>query len=76
MKALITSACLVNFGDDKGGVHQAEGALIDAPKDQVTALVNAGRALYVNKSDDPDKAGGNTATEAMLAAAADMAKAA
>lgn len=76
MKVLITEPCLVNFGDDHGGVHQAAGALPDVPKDQAIALANAGRALYVERKDDPDKNGRNTAPPEMLKAAQEMAKAA
>lgn len=73
-KLLIIEACMVNFADDRGGVHQSAGDLPDVPKDAARALVTAGRALYVNKTDDPDKQGRNTASREMLQAAEAMAK--
>lgn len=76
MKLLIIEACLVNHGDDRGGVHESAGALPDVPKDIARQLVAANRALYVNKADDPDKGGKSTATREMLAAAEEMARAA
>lgn len=72
MKILILAACLINFADDKGGIHHDEGETPDVPKDAATALVRSGRALYVNKSDDTDKGGRNTASKEMLAAAKAM----
>lgn len=74
MKLLIIEACLVNFGDDFGGVHQCAGDLPDVPKDTARALVSSGRALYTAKTDDPDKSGRNTATPDMMRAAEAMAK--
>lgn len=73
-KLLIIEACMVNFADDRGGVHQSAGDLPDVPKDAARALVTAGRALYANKTDDPDKQGRNTASREMLQAAEAMAK--
>lgn len=75
-KLLITEATLVNYGDDRGGVHEDAGALINPGKDTADALVRIGRALYVEKKDDPDKSGRNTASADMLAAAEALAKAA
>lgn len=75
MKMLITEPCLVNFGDDRGGIHQDAGDLPDVPKDQAIALANVGRALYTDRKDDPDKSGRNTATSEMLKAAQELAKA-
>lgn len=73
-KMLIIEACMVNHGDDRGGVHQSAGDMPDVPKDAARALVSAGRALYVNKNDDTDKHGRNTASREMLAAAEAMQK--
>lgn len=72
MKILILAACLINFGDDKGGIHHDEGQTPDVPKEAATALVRSGRALYVNRTDDTDKGGRNTASKDMLAAAKAM----
>lgn len=69
MKLLILAACLINLGDDAGGIHHDEGQTADVPKDAATALVRSGRALYVSRTDDPDKGGRNTASKDMLAAA-------
>lgn len=68
-KILILSPVVVNFGDDRGGVHVPRAGLPDVPRDEARALVNAGRALYTNRADDPNKAGANTATPEMLKAA-------
>ncbi len=65
MKALIIEPCQVNYGDDRGGVHEPEAALIDARADVVRRLVAAQRALYVEKKDDPAK-GRDTAEPALL----------
>ena len=74
-KLLIIEPCLVNYGDDRGGVHQSAGDLVEVSKDVANALVRPGRALYVAKADDPDKGGHNTASKDMLKAAEAMAKA-
>jgi hypothetical protein len=74
-KILIIEACLVNFGDDRGGVDQAAGDMTDVAKDTARQLTTAGRALYVNKADDPDKAGRFTASKDMIKAAEAMVKA-
>lgn len=69
-KILIIEACLVNYGDDRGGIHQDAGDQIEVGKDAALALTRAGRALYVSKADDADKSGRYTATKDMLQAAA------
>ena len=69
MKVLITETCLVNYKDDRGGVVESAPAFVDVPKDTAGMLVGAGRALYTVKTDDPDKAGSNTANKDMLEAA-------
>jgi hypothetical protein len=48
---------------------------VDVSKDLGIALMRANRTLYINKADDPDKSGRNTASKEMLAAVEDMAKA-
>ena len=72
MKILITENTLVNYGDDRGGVHADQGNIVDAPKDAAGKLVGAGRALYTDKKDDPSKGAVYTATAPMLKAAADV----
>jgi len=74
-KVLITTPTLINFEDDRGGLHHDAGETPVVPKDTALTLVRADRALYASKSDDPDKSGRNTATAEMLKAAADLAAA-
>ena len=74
-KQLIIESCLVNFNDDRGGVHCAAGDIVEVPKATAIDLSRAGRTLYVEKKDDPDKHGRYTASGDMLKAAADMRKA-
>jgi hypothetical protein len=74
-KVLIIAACLINLGDDRGGITHAEGEIADVPKDVAFSLTNNERALYCDKKDDHSKDGRNTASDKMLAAAAAMAKA-
>lgn len=68
-KILITSPCQVNFGDERGGVHADDCELVTVTKDVAQALVRSSRALYVEKKDDPDKHGRDTASAEMLKAA-------
>lgn len=71
-KQLITESCLVNFGDDRGGVHCEAGEVVDVPKATAIDLARMGRTLFVDKADDPDKNGRHTASKEMLKAASDM----
>lgn len=73
-KLLMISACLVNMGDDRGGVHQDANTVVDVPKDVASALVLNERALYTDPKDDPGK-GRSTATDAQIKQAIDAAKA-
>lgn len=75
-KMLITEACLVNYGNDAGGVHESAGAMVEVSKDVANALLQVNRALYIDRKDDPDKNGRNTASKEMIKAAEAMAKAA
>lgn len=74
MKLLIIDNTIINFGDDKGGVDVAIGDTVDVTKDTGATLVRAGRALYVDRKDDPSKDKRDTATDAMLKAAAEMSR--
>ncbi|MCP5233579.1 MAG: hypothetical protein H6948_16130 [Zoogloeaceae bacterium] len=65
-KVLIIESCLINLGDDRGGVDHAAPSIVDIAKDTAHKLVTAGRALYAARADDPDKGGRNTATKDML----------
>lgn len=69
MKVLIIAACLINYGDDRGGVHADVGEMPDVPKKQAEDLTRSDRALYVNRKDDSTKTGQFTATESMIKAA-------
>lgn len=75
-KILIIETCIVNHGDDRGGVVETVGSNIEVNKDTARDLCTTGRALYVNKADDPDKSGRNTASPEMIKAAEREAKSA
>lgn len=75
MKQLIIEACIVNFGDDRGGVDQAVGDIVDVPKDAAIKLSATGRALYLDKKDDPTRDGRYTANKEMVKAAQELATA-
>jgi hypothetical protein len=74
-KLLITESCTVNYGDDRGGVHEDMGAIVEVSKDTARALTTIGRALYVERKEDPDKNARHTASREMLAAAGELRKA-
>lgn len=74
-KVLITEPCLINHRDDRGGVHNDAGEIVTVAKDTAVDLARMGRVLFIDKADDPTKAGTLTASKEMLAAAADMRKA-
>jgi len=69
MKILVIEPTLINHGDDRGGQH-ADIGITEAPKDAARAVVLAGKALYVSRSDDPSKSGTATAEEVKAAQAA------
>lgn len=75
-KLLIIAATLVNYGDDRGGVDQAVGDIVNANKDTARTLAEADRALYVDEADDHSKPARYTASAAMVKAAEAAAKAA
>lgn len=75
MKQLIIEACIVNFGDDRGGVDQAVGDVVDVPKDAAIKLSATGRALYLDKKDDPTRDSRYTASKEMVKAAQELAAA-
>lgn len=74
MKILITENTVVNVGDDRGGVHAAEGDLLDVPAAVARQLVQCGRALYTVRKDDTDKSGSNTAPADVVSAAEELAR--
>lgn len=71
---LVIENCIINYGDDRGGVTEIAGALVEVNKDTARTLADIGRALYVDKKDDPDKYGRHTADAEMVKAAKIMAK--
>ena len=73
-KVLIIEPCLINLGDDRGGVDHGAGEIVDVNKDTANTLARANRALYVSKVDDPDKHGLFTATKEMVRAAEALTK--
>jgi hypothetical protein len=73
-KMLVIAACLINLGDDRGGVDHAVGQFVDVPKDTARILADNERALYVEKTADHTKEGRYTAHERMVKAAEAMAK--
>lgn len=73
-KQLVIESCLINHGDDRGGVHHDAGEIVEVPKGTAIDLARAGRTLFVDKKEDPDKNGRHTASADMLKAAADMRK--
>ena len=68
MKIIVIEPTLINHGDDRGGQH-ADIGITEAPKDAARAVVLAGKALYVNRADDPSKTGTHTATAEEVKAA-------
>jgi hypothetical protein len=71
-KLLIMAACLI--AGETIGIPVAVGDTVDVPKDDALYLVRAGRALYLDKADDPTK-GLHTATAEDKQRAKDQAKA-
>lgn len=66
---IVIEPCLINYGDDRGGVGHAAGEFVDVPKETAINLARAGRTLFVDKKDDPDKNGHYTAAADVVAAA-------
>lgn len=73
-KMLVIAGCLINHGDDRGGVAHAQGEIVEVNKDTADTLAKMDRALYASREDDPTKAGIHTASPDMLKAAQAMAK--
>ena len=74
-EVLIIEPCIINHGDDRGGIHNDSGEVVVCNKENALKLAHMGRCLFVSREDDPDKAGIYTASKEMLKAAQDMAKA-
>lgn len=71
-KQIVIEPCLINLGDDRGGVDHAIGETIEVPKNLALQLAQTGRTLYVDRKDDPSKSGQHTATREMLKAVKDL----
>lgn len=71
-KVLIIEATIVSYADDRGGVHADPSETCDVAKDTARNLVQAGRALYIDKRDDPSRGAIHTASAEMVKAAASM----
>lgn len=74
-KILIIETCLVNHGDDAGGIAHEAGETIDVNKDTAIELAKYGRSLYLNKADDPSKTKQYSASNDMVKAVEGAAKA-
>lgn len=74
-KILIIETCLVNHGDDAGGIAHEAGETIDVNKDTAIELAKYGRSLYLNKADDPTKTKQYSASTDMVKAVETAAKA-
>lgn len=74
-KVLVIEPCIINLGDDRGGVDHAVGVIAEPTKDTAWTLAQHGRALYVDPKDDPSKGNHYTASKALLKAAEAAAKA-
>lgn len=65
---LVIETCLINFGDDKGGIVCEAGQFVEPNADTARELASYGRTLYTNVKDDRTK-GRFTASTAMIDAA-------
>lgn len=75
MKVLIIDPTKVHFGDDRGAIHADAAEIVDVNKDVARTLTVANRALYIDPKDDPFKDRRFTASEDMLKAAKNLARA-
>ncbi len=74
MKLLMIQKCAVPTVD--GPAHIAANTLVDIDTDSARALVQTGRALYIDPKDDPSRAKVSVAPEARVEAVRKGAKAA
>ena len=72
MKLLMIQKCAVPTVD--GPAHIAANTLVDIDTDSARALVQAGRALYIDPKDDPSRAKVSVAPEARVEAVRKAAK--
>lgn len=54
-KMTVIEACLVNYLDGKGAVHEDIGSEISVNPDVGIELAKAGKALFSDPADDPSK---------------------
>lgn len=54
-KMVVIDACVVNYQDGRGGVHEDVGAEIEVNDDEGLKLAKAGRAFYSDPENDPSK---------------------
>lgn len=73
-KIIIIEPCLVNYGDDRGGVHVDAGDEVDVNVDTAAMLAKLGRSLYVRKEDDPTKGQHTAPAELVKARRAEVAR--
>jgi hypothetical protein len=55
MKILILEACLIATAGAEFASHADVGDIVDVPKDDAISLARMGRAMYLDKADDPTK---------------------
>jgi hypothetical protein len=63
MKLLILEACAIAAVGAEASSHADVGDVVDVPKDDAVSLARMGRAMFLDKADDPTK-GLLTATDA------------
>lgn len=73
-KLIIIEPTVVNYGDDRGGVHEDAGNEVDVNVDTAATLAKVGRALYVRKEDDPTKGQHTASAELVKGARAEAAR--
>lgn len=65
IKLIVVDACSIPT-EETGPQHVDAGTVVDVSKDDAATLTRIGRALYINKADDPTK-GQFTASDAEVA---------
>lgn len=54
-KQLVIEPCIVNYQDDRGGVHADMGDEISPNTEQALKLAQMHKAVYLSADDDPTK---------------------
>jgi hypothetical protein len=73
-KLIMIEPTIVNYGDDRGGVHEDAGNEVEVNIDTAATLAKIGRALYVRKEDDPTKGQHTASAELVKGARAEAAR--